>query len=92
MGEAALERAHGNDSKPLLFFFKGYVSGQGQVKGQNVVFPRNLETPHSDYLGPNSAKVLPKVWCMYHIGIAIGPILSKRQGQVTKVTIIRGNI
>ena len=35
-GEAALERSRRDGSKALLkFFFKGHVSGQGQVKGKN---------------------------------------------------------
>ena len=39
-GEAALERSRRDGSKALLkFLFKGHVSGQGQVKGQNWAFP-----------------------------------------------------
>ena len=46
----------------LTFFVKGHVSVQGQVKGQNAVFP-HLGTSglrvQLGYLGPNPAKVYP---------------------------------
>ena len=76
--EVVFERSHGGGSKTSLklFFSKGHVSGQGQVKGQNAVFPRlrtwGSRRPHSTSLVPNLAKWSQKkvcIWTSFCLGI-----------------------
>ena len=56
-----LERSH-EDASKAAFFLKDHVSGQGQFKCQNSASTfGGLETPHSAYLGTNSAGVHQKV-------------------------------
>ena len=59
MGEAALERSHGDASKARLTFLKmsRVMSTSDQSPKCSVSTVGDLGTSHSDYFGPNSAKV-----------------------------------